>query len=446
MTTDAELVGRAHQRSSALLRRWLAETHTPVTEGPLEVAVGPLRLRTDVGYASPTGAHGFGPVRVINGKCPVAVAEPVLLAAACAADAQARALPSDPINDPASSSLVDWAVRAPLRGEIDPLELNAELAALACNISDAGQARSWLAGHVESRLLPVLRARAADVPEEVTAELLTGELFAVIGVLGRRGVVPERELLDELAGLLPKIAEAYPETERLIDRWLAAPTVTARAALNGSGLRYRDGGEVRLQPVAFEVPNPLWQRPAEEVPGVPVPDLGEGWSLRPVELTGADGGPDAALVHRWMNTEHVAVNWHQDWPLDKWRAELETQLGGAHSLPCIVSRDGREVAYLELYRVTRDKLARCYPHHPHDLGVHIAIGEPDAIGRGFGSALLRAVAEGLLAADPQCRRVVAEPNVHNAASVRAFTKAGFRKTAEIGLPNKNSALMVFERG
>ena len=53
MTTDADLAGQAHQRSAALLRRWLAETHTPVAEGPLRLSIGPLRLRTEVVYDSP---------------------------------------------------------------------------------------------------------------------------------------------------------------------------------------------------------------------------------------------------------------------------------------------------------------------------------------------------------------------------------------------------------
>ena len=112
-----------------------------------------------------------------------------------------------------------------------------------------------------------------------------------------------------------------------------------------------------------------------------------------------------------MHAEHVAVNWNQAWTRQRWYDELRTQLTGAHSVPCLVSRDGREIAYVELYRVVRDKLGDCYPLHPRDLGVHIAIGEPDAIGRGLGSSLLRAVARGLQAADPECRRVVAEGGV-----------------------------------
>jgi RimJ/RimL family protein N-acetyltransferase len=174
------------------------------------------------------------------------------------------------------------------------------------------------------------------------------------------------------------------------------------------------------------------------VPGVPVPRLTGGWSLRPVRL--ATG--DVALVHRWMHLPHVAAGWKQDWPLARWHAELAAQLAGDHSLPCVVSLDERDVGYVELYRVIRDPLARCYPHHPHDLGIHVAIGEPDAVGRGLGSSLLSAVSDGLLAADPNCLRVVAEPDVHNGASIGAFRRAGFVLDREVRLPGKTAALMV----
>lgn len=174
------------------------------------------------------------------------------------------------------------------------------------------------------------------------------------------------------------------------------------------------------------------------VPGVPIPRLAADWSLRPVRL----GTGDVALVHRWMNLPHVAAGWKQAWPLARWQAELAAQLGGDHSLPCVVGLDGRDVGYVELYRVIRDPLADCYPCHPHDLGVHVAIGEPDVLGRGLGSSLLRAVADGLLAADPRCVRVVAEPDVHNGASIGAFRNAGFVADREIALPGKTAALMI----
>ncbi|MGW3467350.1 GNAT family N-acetyltransferase [Saccharopolyspora sp. NPDC000995] len=446
MTTGVNLADRSHQRTSVLLRRWLAETHTPVAEGRLRLTIGSLRLSTDVVYDSPTGAHGFGPIHILGATgAPVEVAEPALLAVACSADARARALPDAPINAADSGTLLDWLVDALPRSAVDPLALPEDLVALARSVSDGAEARRWLSAHVEGRLLPAIRGWKPDDAAGATAALLTRGALAVIGLLGRRGVVHETDLIADLVDRLRAIAEAYPDAEWLVRHWLTSPTLTDLAALNGSGLRYRAvSGEIRVQAVPFEVRNPLWSG-AADAPGVPIPELGEGWSLRPVRVSGADGGPDVELVHRWMNNEHVAVNWNQAWPVPRWRDELAGQLAGRHSVPCIVGIDGRDVGYLELYRVQRDKLARCYSHDPHDLGVHIAIGEPDAIGRGVGSSLLRAVAEGLLAVDPACGRVVAEPDVHNGASVCAFGKAGFEWAAEVGLPKKNSALMVFAR-
>ncbi|MGP4021367.1 GNAT family N-acetyltransferase [Saccharopolyspora sp. 5N708] len=444
--SSADLAGQAQQRASVLLRRWLAETHTPVTEGPLRLTIGSLRLGVDVVYDSPTGAHGFGPIHVLDATgARVEVVESALLAAACSADARARALPDAPINSAAAGSLLDWLTHALPRREIDPLALPEDLVAVARSVSDAAEARRWLSAHVESRLLPGVLGSGGDDVAAATAKLLTRGPLAVIGLLGRRGVVHEGDLLVELADRLGAVAEAHPQAQRLVRHWLTSPTLTDLAALNGSGLRYRAAtGEIGVRAVPFEVRNPL-RSDVPDVPGVPIPVLGAGWSVRPVRVAGADGGPDVALVHRWMNHEHVAVNWGQAWPLARWRDELAGQLAGRRSVPCIAGFEGRDVGYVELYRVRRDKLAHCYSHHPHDLGVHIAIGELDAIGCGLGSALLHAVAQGLLAADPACRRVVAEPDVHNGASVAAFGKAGFAQVAEVGLPNKNSALMVFQR-
>ncbi|MGW0890424.1 GNAT family N-acetyltransferase [Saccharopolyspora sp. NPDC002578] len=426
-------------RAAVLLRRWLAETHTPVALGPLKATIGPLRFTTEVTYRSPTGAHGFGPIRVADSG---AVADSALLAAACSADARGRAPADAPINSEGAGTLLDWLLHAVRTDAIDPLAGNDDVDVLGQGVSTQDEARRWLASHVESTVTPALRNLdgRADL-DEVTARLLTRRSLAVIGRFGLRGVADESVLLDALAHDLAALAETYPDTERMVRHWLHSATLTDLAVLNGSGLRYLSEGKVAVAPVRYETPNPLREVPAEAVPGVPVPVLDEGWSLRPVVLD----SEDPALVHRWMNEDHVAVNWNQAWSLQRWQDELGAQLGGEHSVPCIVSRDGRAVAYVELYRVVRDKLAACYPLHPRDLGVHIAIGEKDAVGRGLGSSLLTSVARGLLAADPECVRVVAEPNVHNGASVAAFGKAGFERSREVGLPGKNSALMVHAR-
>ncbi|MCP3097912.1 acetyltransferase [Myxococcus sp. K15C18031901] len=177
-----------------------------------------------------------------------------------------------------------------------------------------------------------------------------------------------------------------------------------------------------------------------EVPPPPVPRLSAPWAIRPASAT-----EDLPRIVRWMQAPHVAAFWKQAWPEAQWRAELERQLAGDHSLPCMLIHEETPLAYLEVYRVTRDRLAGHYAERPHDLGVHVAIGEPASTGRGLGRLLLREVARGLLAADPRCTRVVAEPDSRNAPSLRAFTAAGFRVVGPITLPDKAATLLVHPR-
>lgn len=179
----------------------------------------------------------------------------------------------------------------------------------------------------------------------------------------------------------------------------------------------------------------------QAMPGPPLPQLAEPWSAR---VARADG-VDLEVVHGWMQAPHVAEFWHQAWSLERWRDEIAGHLDADATLPVVVDLDGEPFAYLEIYRVARDRLAPLYDHDLHDLGVHIAIGDADRTGRGLGRTLLREVADGLLAADPQCVRVVAEPDVTNAPSVRAFAAAGFRLVGEVPFPEKTGALMVRAR-
>ncbi|KAA2261992.1 acetyltransferase [Solihabitans fulvus] len=183
---------------------------------------------------------------------------------------------------------------------------------------------------------------------------------------------------------------------------------------------------------------------SEQLVGVsapPVPVLGDGWALRVVD----PDSPDLDLVQRWMQAPHVAAYWLQAWPRQRWHEELSRQLGGTHSRPCLVSRDGIPVLYLEIYRPVLDQLGACYPARPQDVGLHLAIGELGRTGRGLVSSLLPVLTAALFEADPLCGRVLLEPDVRNTAAVRAFGSGGFRLAGEIDLPDKTAALFVCPR-
>jgi RimJ/RimL family protein N-acetyltransferase len=167
--------------------------------------------------------------------------------------------------------------------------------------------------------------------------------------------------------------------------------------------------------------------------------LDDGFDLRPASAA------DASVVAAWMVQPHIFRWWEQDWSEEKWAQTISEQVAGEHTIPCMISADGEDFGYVELYRVRLDRLAEYYAWEEHDWGLHIAIGDTARLGRGLGRRLLRSLADALLRADTRCDRIVAEPDITNHPSIRAFTAAGFVTQAELQLPEKTALLMVRQR-
>lgn len=149
---------------------------------------------------------------------------------------------------------------------------------------------------------------------------------------------------------------------------------------------------------------------------------------------------DLSLIHRWMNDPEVARYWQLDGPPQRTAEHLDAQFGLGYTQPLLARLSGRAIGYWELYQAAEDPLAAFYPALPTDLGVHLLIGEPDCRGLGLGGLLLRVLADAAQRQKP--RRLVAEPDERNLASVRAFAGAGFTAEGTIELPDKCATLML----
>lgn len=160
-------------------------------------------------------------------------------------------------------------------------------------------------------------------------------------------------------------------------------------------------------------------------------------TLTPVKLD-----RDLPLIQSWMNDPDVARYWELDGPSERTTEHVRTQIELPHTQPMLARLSGRAIGYWELYQVADDPLAGFYPAEPDDLGVHLLIGESDCRGIGLGGVLLRALADAVQRDKP--RRLVAEPDERNIASIRAFTAAGFTDVATLDLPEKRATLMIRE--
>ncbi|KAA1429567.1 acetyltransferase [Mycolicibacter arupensis] len=140
------------------------------------------------------------------------------------------------------------------------------------------------------------------------------------------------------------------------------------------------------------------------IPPPPLPILDEPYSTR-----FADPDRDAEMISEWMNRPHLAQTWGYDYPPDQWRRHLEVQFEGNYARPYIWLLHGEPIGYMELYRAAQDDIATVYDAHPHDVGLHGAMASVGALRKGHATNILGPLARSVFEADPECRRIMADP-------------------------------------
>lgn len=145
---------------------------------------------------------------------------------------------------------------------------------------------------------------------------------------------------------------------------------------------------------------------------------------------------DLPLIRRWLALPHVL----------EWWGDPEQQYGlvsGDLDEPAmdqyIVSAAGGPFGYLQCYDLTAWN-SGFGPQPPGTRGIDQFIGEPDMIGRGHGSALIRAFVDDRLRNGAP--RVVTDPDPANLRAVRAYEKAGFESDRMVDTPDGPALLMV----
>jgi RimJ/RimL family protein N-acetyltransferase len=161
---------------------------------------------------------------------------------------------------------------------------------------------------------------------------------------------------------------------------------------------------------------------------------GEQWAarleLRPLSVR------ELPLLHEWLGTPHVQRWWGE-------RGSYEATV--EHYLPSI---DGRDPTLLLAVVVdehpvglVQTYLVADYPDWAAAIGegegvagIDLFVAEETLLGRGLGTAVIRKVVREIVFAGPGTTACVADPDVRNEASLRAFARAGFRREREFRDP------------
>ncbi len=144
---------------------------------------------------------------------------------------------------------------------------------------------------------------------------------------------------------------------------------------------------------------------------------------------------DLPTIKRWLETPHVAAWWHD--AAEQFEL-VSGDLGHPDMAQFIVVTGERPFAYLQCYNLSAWN-AGFGPQPEGTRGLDQFIGEADMLGRGHGSAFIRAFAERLLTNGTP--RVVIDPDPANVRAIRSYEKAGFQRDRVVDTPDGPALLM-----
>lgn len=141
------------------------------------------------------------------------------------------------------------------------------------------------------------------------------------------------------------------------------------------------------------------------------------------------------LLLQWLETPHVKAWWDQD---IQWTKELieekygqyaqgyKLQNGEPKKLQAyIIYVDQVPIGYIQLYNAYDFPRSAPLIELPKSLAAFdIFIGEPNYIGKGIGSQALQLFLDKY--ATPNFEYTFADPEMHNIAAIKTYTKVGFK--------------------
>lgn len=163
--------------------------------------------------------------------------------------------------------------------------------------------------------------------------------------------------------------------------------------------------------------------------------------FRPVSLE-----RDLGRLHAWLGSDHVKPYWDLDRPLPEFRETMREKLADDHLTPYVGYLDHVPMSYWEAYRAADDDLAAYYDVEPDDRGFHLLIGPEEYVGRGYGTALFRAMVA-FQFRHSETDRVVLEPDARNDAVFAVAERCGCDLRHEFEFPEeeKTARLVVCPR-
>jgi len=149
---------------------------------------------------------------------------------------------------------------------------------------------------------------------------------------------------------------------------------------------------------------------------------------------------DLPLMHRWLNTEHVA-RWYRvrgvsepslEWVTARYLPRIR---GDDPTRAFVISLGARPIGYIQAYLIADNpEYAAQVQVEEGAAGVDMFIGEVDVVYRGLGSHIVHRFLREVVFREMGATACILGPEPQNVNAIRAYEKAGFRYLKTVPTP------------
>lgn len=149
---------------------------------------------------------------------------------------------------------------------------------------------------------------------------------------------------------------------------------------------------------------------------------------------------DIELLEYWEEQPHVAASGVEDWDWEEDFAENDPARE-----PLIAELDGRPIGFVDIQDPFLERSHYWGDVEPNLRAIDIWIGEPDCLGKGYGTEMMRLALERCFA-EPKVTAVIIDPLASNTDAIRFYERLGFKFVERRVFDEDDCAIHKLERG
>lgn len=136
------------------------------------------------------------------------------------------------------------------------------------------------------------------------------------------------------------------------------------------------------------------------------------------------------VLFQWLQALHVQEWWDSETSWDAFEKRHDEMIAHPMVFPHIVYKDKTPIGYINYWFVEEDPdFKSSFPSNT--VGTDQFIGVPELVGKGIGTEFIRQFTDALLLKQ-NIGLVITDPDPQNIIAIRAYEKAGFKKTKVLG--------------